>query len=36
MAYDEYIRKAIITGRSYDDLPQRIKNVVSLGEWRQR
>jgi hypothetical protein len=36
MAFDEYIRKAIATGRSYEDLPQRLRNAVSLGEWRQR
>jgi hypothetical protein len=36
MAFDEYIRRAILTGRTYDDLPARVKAALPLAEWRTK
>lgn len=36
MAYQEYVQKAIATGKSYDELPAKVKGAVSLPEWKQR
>lgn len=36
MAYQEYVQKAIATGKSYDELPVKVKGAVSLPEWKQR
>jgi hypothetical protein len=36
MAYQEYVQKAISTGRSYDELPAKVKGAVSLPEWKTR
>ncbi|WIA36338.1 hypothetical protein OEZ86_007659 [Tetradesmus obliquus] len=36
MAYEEYVRKAIITGRPYDDLPEPVRQRVTQNEWRGR
>ncbi|KAI8462738.1 MAG: FAM91 N-terminus-domain-containing protein [Monoraphidium minutum] len=36
MAFEEYIRRAIATGRAYDDLPARVKAALPAGEWRAK
>ncbi|GBF94849.1 hypothetical protein Rsub_08021 [Raphidocelis subcapitata] len=36
MAFEEYIRRAILTGRTYDDLPARVKAILPLNEWRAK
>lgn len=36
MAYDEYIKKAILTGKTYDDLPARVKTIINLAEWKAK
>jgi hypothetical protein len=36
MAYQEYVQKAIATGKSYDELPAKVKGAVSLPEWKKR
>jgi hypothetical protein len=36
MAYAEYVAKAILTGRSYDELPAKVKAAVPLPEFRTR
>lgn len=36
MAYQEYVQKSIATGKSYDELPAKVKGAVLLPEWKQR
>ncbi|KAF5832134.1 FAM91 N-terminus-domain-containing protein [Dunaliella salina] len=34
MVYEEYVRKAIASGRQYHELPERIRTVFSPSDWR--
>lgn len=36
MAYQEYVQKAIATGKAYDELPAKVKGAVPLQEWKTR
>jgi ATP phosphoribosyltransferase regulatory subunit HisZ len=36
MAYQEYVQKAIATGKSYDDLPAKVRGAIPLQEWKAR
>lgn len=36
MAYDEIIKRAINTQKTYEELPSRIQAVLSVAEWRNR
>eukprot|EP00879_Flechtneria_rotunda_P029146 GHRR01031420.1.p1 GENE.GHRR01031420.1~~GHRR01031420.1.p1 ORF type:complete len:105 (+),score=22.23 GHRR01031420.1:732-1046(+) len=36
MAYEEYIKKAVETGKRYEDLPERIRAILPLAEWTAR
>lgn len=36
MAYQEYVQKAIATGKSYDDLPAKVRGAIPLQEWKGR
>lgn len=36
MAYQEYVQKAIATGKTYDELPAKVKQAVLLPEWKTR
>ena len=36
MATEEWIKRAILGGKTYDDLPSRVKNVLSQNEYKAR
>ncbi|KAF8055757.1 Fam91a1 [Scenedesmus sp. PABB004] len=36
MAYEEYVKKAIATGRSYAELPERVRAALPPAEWAAR
>jgi hypothetical protein len=36
MATEEFIKRSIVGGKHYDALPDRIKAVVSLTDWKYR
>lgn len=36
MAYEEYIRKAIQTGKRYEDLPEKVRAILPISEWRSK
>lgn len=36
MAYQEILKRAIVTGKLYDDLPTRIKMVLTPQDWKQK
>lgn len=35
-SYQEFVKRAIASGKVYEDLPARIKNAVGPSEWRAR
>eukprot|EP00775_Hariotina_reticulata_P005967 gene5967-6206_t len=36
MAYEEYIKRAVHSGRRYEDLPDKVKAILPLQEWRAK
>ena len=36
MATEEFIKRSILSGKQYEELPARVKASVSLADWKHR
>jgi hypothetical protein len=36
MVFEEYLKTAVAAGKTYEELPDRVKAVVSAAEWKSQ
>jgi hypothetical protein len=36
MATEEWLLKAIQTGKNYEELPSRVRSILPVSEWKHR
>lgn len=36
MATEEWLLKAIHTGKNYEELPPRVRSILTVNEWKSR